>query len=275
MTMNIKKHLIAAVGSIVIMTGCSTPKNLTYMQDFTDHQTVMAAAALPLTVQPDDKLSITVNTDNPELSEMLNLATYSHRIGERTYQNNTLSSVSQSQTMSFYTVDPHGDIEFPLLGSLHIEGMTRDEVAKYITRRLEEAKLAKNPVVIVEFANASVILAGEVTRPGRYNLQRDYTPITEIIGEAGDLTIQGQRHNILVVRQNNHGELVSYRIDLTDGESLTKSPVYFVRQNDYIYVEPNNMKKRSSTVNGNTALSASFWVSVASLLTSIAVLIFK
>lgn len=267
--------ILSSIAALAIITGCSTPKNLTYMQDLSDRQAIAAAAAFPLTVQPDDKLSITVNTDNPELSEMLNLATYSHRIGERQYQNSTLGSISQSQSMSFYTVDPKGDIDFPLLGALHIEGMTRDEVAKYITRRLEEAKLAKNPVVIVEFANASVTLAGEVARPGRYNLQRDYTPITEIIGEAGDLTIQGKRENVLVVRQIGNGELMSYRIDLTDGQSLAQSPVYYVRQNDYIYVEPNNMKKRSSTVNGNNVLSASFWVSVASLLTSIAVLVFK
>ena len=91
---------------------------------------------------------------------------------------------------------------------------------------------------------------------------------------AGDLTIQGKRTNVLVVREID-GNPTAFRVDLTDAESLMASPVYYLQQNDYVYVEPNDMKKRSSTVNGNTALSASFWVSVASLLTSIAVLIFK
>lgn len=271
----LNSKFITAIVALAGLASCSTPKNLTYMQDLTDRQTLMAASAAPLKMQPDDKLSIIVNTDNPELTEMLNLPTYSHRIGMPTYSNGLLSSISQSQNISFYTVDANGDIDFPLLGNIHIEGMTRSEVAKYITRRLEEAKLAKNPVVTVEFANASVTIAGEVMRPGRYNLQRDLTTVAEIIGEAGDLTIQGRRDNILVVRQEQDGRATAYRIDLTDGGSLMQSPVYYVSQNDYIYVEPNNMKKRSSTVNGNTALSASFWVSVASLMTSIAVLIFK
>ena len=91
---------------------------------------------------------------------------------------------------------------------------------------------------------------------------------------AGDLTIHGKRDNILVVRTVD-GKTTSYRVDLTDGDALQNSPVYVLRQNDYIYIEPNNMRKRMATVNGNNVLQASFWVSIASLLTSIAVLVFK
>lgn len=257
------------------MASCSTPKDITYFQDYENQQAHMAALATPITAQPDDKLSIVVVTDNPALTEQLNLATYSHRIGRSQSLNSSLSTITESQSISFYTVDSRGYIDFPLLGEIYVEGMTREEIAKHITELLKKTETAKNPVVIVEFGNVCVTIAGEVGRPGRYNLQRDYTPITQILGEAGDLTIQGRRDNVLVVRQSADGKLTSYRIDLTDGESLMQSPVYYVRQNDYIYVEPNNMKKRSATVNGNNVLSASFWVSVASLMTSVAVLIFK
>lgn len=267
---------LASLGvAVVLLASCSTPKNITYMQSYQDQQAHIAALAAPITAQPDDKLSIAVITDNPQLSEQLNLAVYSHRIGRAQTGNSMLSSISESQTMSFYTVDSRGYIDFPLLGEIYVEGMTREEIAKHITDLLKKTETAKNPVVVVEFGNACVTLAGEVARPGRYSLQRDFTPITQILGEAGDLTIQGRRDNVLVVRQATDGKLTSYRVDLTDGDNLIQSPVYYVRQNDYIYVEPNNMKKRSATVNGNNVLSASFWVSVASLMTSIAVLIFK
>lgn len=227
-----------------------------------------------LKAQPDDKLSIAVNTDNPVLSESLNLATYSHRIGLEQYRNSGMTQISQAQTMSLYTVDQRGNINFPLIGELYVQGMTRGQIAEYITRELEQRDIAKNPIVIVEWANVGVNIAGEVNQPGHYALTRETNTLPEALSLAGDLSIWGRRDNVMVVRTEN-GRTVSYRVDLTDGDSLQKSPAYYIKQNDYIYVEPNNMRKRQSTVNGNNVLSASFWVSIASLLTSIAVLVFK
>ena len=176
--------------------------------------------------------------------------------------------------VSYYTVDSNGDIDFPVIGEIHIAGMTREEVASYIKNRLVKDKLVNDPVVVVEFVNVGVILAGEVNKPGRYEVNRDHITILEALGMAGDLTIQGKRENVLVVREEN-GKPKAYYVDLTKAQDLMNSPVYYLQQNDYVYVEPNNMRKRQSTVNGNNVLSASFWVSIASLMTSIAVLIFK
>ncbi|MCM1449255.1 MAG: polysaccharide export protein [Clostridiales bacterium] len=270
------KNCLLAVTATAILTlsGCRAPKNITYMQGWQNGETHAVIDLNEIKAQPDDKLSIAVSTDNPILSESLNLATYSHRIGQDSYRNSGMSSISQSQTMSLYTVDPQGNINFPLVGELHIAGMTRSEISDYITKQLELNNVAKKPIVIVEWANVAVTIAGEVNQPGRYNLTRDAVTLPEALGMAGDLTIQGQRENVMVVRTEN-GQTTSYRVDLTDGDQLVKSPVYYLRQNDYIYVEPNNMKKRSATVNGNNVLQASFWVSIASLLTSIAVLVFK
>lgn len=270
--MKIKNTILAILAAVtIVMTGCRAPKDITYMQGWQDGESHAIINLNSIKARPDDKLSIAVNTDNPLLSESLNLATYSHRIGQDA---SSLSSVSQSQTMSYYTVDPEGNINFPLLGAIHVGGMTRSEIAQHITDLLEQNDIAQKPVVIVEWANVSVTIAGEVKDPGRYSLTRDVNTLPEVLGKAGDLTIHGLRENVLVVRTEN-GKTVSYRVDLTDGDALQKSPVYYVRQNDYIYVEPNNMKKRMATVNGNNVLQASFWVSIASLLTSIAVLVFK
>ena len=110
--------------------------------------------------------------------------------------------------------------------------------------------------------------------PGRYDVNLDQFTIFDAISLAGDLTIQGQRKNVKVLRKEADG-IHTYVVDLTDMAKTMSSPAYYLKQGDLVYVEPNGVKKRQTTVNGNTALSASFWVSVASLLTSVAVLIFK
>ncbi len=268
------KNIILTLCAVVALalTGCRTPRDITYMQGWQDGETHAMVNLNSIKARPDDKLSIIVNTENPVLSESLNLPTYSHRLGQA--QSGIGGSSSQSQNVSLYTVDQSGDINFPLMGRLHVEGMTRSQISDYVVEELERRNIAKNPVVIVDWANVGVTIAGEVASPGRYALSRDLTTLPEVLAMAGDLTIQGQRTNVLVVRTDGD-KTVSYRVDLTDGDAMQKSPVYFVRQNDYVYVEPNNMKKRSATVNGNNVLQASFWVSIASLVTSIAVLVFK
>ncbi|MDE6450042.1 MAG: polysaccharide biosynthesis/export family protein [Muribaculaceae bacterium] len=263
--------LILCAVVVLALTGCRTPRDITYMQGWQDGETHAMVNLNSIKARPDDKLSIIVNTENPVLSESLNLPTYTHRLGQ---SQSGMGSSSQSQNVSLYTVDQSGDINFPLMGRLHVEGMTRSQIAEYVAEELERRNIAKNPVIIVDWANVGVTIAGEVASPGRYALSRDLTTLPEVLAMAGDLTIQGQRTNVLVVRTEGD-KTVSYRVDLTDGDAVQKSPVYFVRQNDYVYVEPNNMKKRSATVNGNNVLQASFWVSIASLVTSIAVLVFK
>lgn len=271
----IKNRILAlAATTVALMSSCGSPRDITYMQGWEDGEVHAVVDMNSIKAQPDDKLSITVNTENPQLSESLNLPTFSHQLGRQQYRNGNNPIISQSQTMALYTIDPDGNINFPLLGKIHLAGLTRAEIARKITNKLEQNEIARNPVVIVEWANVGITLAGEVLTPGRYSLSRDVTTLPEALGMAGDLTIQGRRDNVLVVRTEN-GKTTSYRVDLTDGDKLQQSPVYYVKQNDYIYVEPNSMRKRMATVNGNNVLSASFWVSIASLLTSIAVLVFK
>lgn len=257
----------------LIMTGCGVPKDVAYFQDVDPAVIFETAKSAPIKVKPGDKLSIIVKSKDPQLSALFNLPVYSSRVGQGGSTNGTGAELrpytgGQSESVASYTVSPAGYIDFPVLGDIKVEGMTRAELSGYIKGELVGRELVKDPTVLVDFLSTGISVLGEVSRPGRYDLNRDDINIIEALTLAGDLTINGQRENVKVVRIED-GKVNTYVLDLTDAASLVKSPAFYLSQNDVIYVEPNAQKKRSSTVNGNNALSVSFWVSVASLLTSV------
>ena len=255
---------------VLAAVSCSTPKEISYFQDLQPGVTELAITdPVEIKVRPKDKLSILVNAQDPKLTNMFNLPIVSQQIGqESTGSSGTIRGVSG------YTVDSFGDINFPILGKVKVGGMTREQIAEYLTGQLKEQELIKDPVVMVEFTNLGVSVLGEVNNPGRIKIERDNMTILDAISEAGDLTIYGKREKVLVLRQENGRQRV-YGVNLCSAEHIYSSPVYYLQQNDVVYVIPNNTKSRQSTVNGNTVRSTSFWISLASLITSIAVLIVK
>lgn len=264
--------IIGMVLLSVALTGCRTPEKIAYFQD-TDTNTIIEMAAVkPILVRPGDKLSIVVKSKDAAISDLFNLPVYSSRIGtSRQTSNDNIQLRSYTgasgEGIATYTVSPKGDIDFPVLGKLHIEGMSRSELEGYIKGELMGRNLVKDPTVVVDFLSSGVDILGDVKTPGRYDLNKDEITILEALSLAGDLNVTGQRENVKVIRRED-GKLHTYKIDLTNAEQLAKSPVYFLQQGDVVYVEPNEMQKRNSTVNGNNALSVGFWISVASLLTS-------
>ena len=250
---------------VMILTGCSAPRNITYMQGLGDGEAVGSQVRSRMDVRPHDRLSIVVTSKDPALAEVFNMAVAAHRVG---------STVSAESGVSAFTVDQDGDIMYPLLGELHVAGLDRHEVASLIARRIVGDELLKDPVVTVEFLNATVSVLGDVVSPGEYAVERDDMTILQAIAKAGDLQITGKRDNVLVIRQEGDRD-VAYRVDLTDPKALFGSPVYNVRRGDVIYIEPNNMRKRQSSANGNNVLNPSFWLSVVSVITTVCVLIFK
>lgn len=264
--------------SLGILSACSTPKDIAYIQDFDETVILENIQHKAIRVQPEDKLQIVVHSKDPVLAALFNLpivTSTSRNMGNLNGTGSNTRQYGSAEGLSAYTVSPQGTIDFPVLGVIKIGGMTRDEVAGFIKGELVGRNLIKDPTVVVEFLNTGVSVMGEVNRPGRYDMNRDNITLLEAISLAGDLTIQGKRDNVKVVREEADGKLKIYTIDLTNGKDLIESPAYFLKQNDVVIVEPNDFRKRQTTVNGNTALSASFWISVASLLTSVAVLIFK
>lgn len=265
--MNLCKIIIVAA-SVLVLGSCSTPRQISYFQDLRPGESELALAApTEIRIQPKDKLSILVNSQDSRLSNLFNLPIVSQQIGQE-------NSSNTSRGISGYTVDSKGDIDFPVLGALHVQGMTREEMAAYIKKELQSHDLVKDPVVTVEFMNFSINVMGEVNNPGRYNIDKDNLTLLDALSRAGDLTIYGKREKVLVLRNENGTQRV-YGVNLCSADHLYSSPVYYLQQNDVVYVEPNDTKARQSTVNGNNVRSTSFWISLASLLTTIGVLVFK
>lgn len=262
------KNLFVALTLISLLGSCAAPKNISYFQDLQPGESeLLITEPVEIKIKPKDKLSILVNSQDPRLTNLFNLPILSQQIG---VDNN----YAQSRGLSGYTVDKNGCIDFPVLGEIKVQDMTREDVGAYIKKELVTRDLIKDPVVTVEFMNLSISVMGEVNKPGRYNIDRDHLTVLDAISMAGDLTIFGKREKVLVLRQEQ-GKQSVYGVDLNSGEHIYTSPVYYLQQGDVVYVEPNDTRKRQSTVNGNNVRSTSFWISIASLLTSIAILFVK
>ena len=264
--MKTKSGILLTFIAIQLLCSCSTNK-VTYFEDADIVNNERILSIQDIRVQPYDKLFIVVNTSDPDITNKLNLPYVSQRVGQTAHTNSLYSD-----GMMGYIVDKNGDIEFPVLGRIHVEGMTRIEVADYLKRRLSDKGAAIDARIVVEYMNLMYSVIGEVNAPGRYSIDRDVTTIIDAISQAGDLSITGLRDDILVFRQEDGVQKV-YHVDLTNTKELMDSPVYYIQQNDFIYVRPNKMRERQSTLNGNTMMSTSFWISLASLATSVIVLI--
>lgn len=247
-----------------MMVSCKPTKNIAYFTDLSanDVAAIASVQAQPITIRPDDKLQILVNSSDPRISNLFNLPMVLQQVG---------ADNTNPQGMALYTVNSKGDIDFPELGTLHVAGLTRSQVAELIKKDLIDRGYVKDAVVTVEFRNLKISVLGEVNNPGRYNVVKDNYTLLDALGDAGDLTIYGRRDNVLVMR-NENGQQHVYKINMQSAKDLYSSPAYYLRQDDVIYVEPNDTRARQSTVNGNNIRSTSFWISLASLLTSVSLL---
>ena len=266
-TMNIKKAirrisaafrpLAVFAGGLLFLASCSATKEIAYFQDLRPGETELSITdPVEITLRPKDKISILVNSRDPLLEDLFNLPIVSRQLGlTPTTGNSATTGYRSNHGIAGYTVDAEGQIDFPVLGKIKVEGMTREEVAAFIKKELVGNNLVKDPVVTVEFMNLNVT-------------------VLDALSMAGDLTIYGKREKVLVLRQEN-GKQRIYGINLCSGEHIYSSPVYYLQQGDVVYVEPNSVRARQSTVNGNNIRSTSFWVSIASLLTSVCILIFN
>lgn len=250
----------------MLLYSCNSTKEIAYLQDLQPQNKESVSANRGITIQPKDILSIVVSCKDPELAAMFNLPTVS-------YQQNSeiVSGNGGSQQLLGYTVDEKGEINFPVIGKIKVVGLSRWELQEKIKNELTSRNLLKDMVVTVEFQNFKISILGEVTNPGSYHVEGDKVTILEAISMAKDLTIYGLRDQVYVIREENGQRTIS-KVDLRS-KDLFKSPVYFLKQNDIIYVQPNKVKAGQSTLNENSLKSVGLWISIASLLTSVGVLI--
>lgn len=260
-----KKILLMAMLALALAS-CNTSKKIVYFQDIQVNRPEAITEARDITVQPKDQISILVSSKDPQLAALFNLPRVQYRVGDNNMQNT-------NGDVSGYTLDTEGYIDFPVLGRLYVAGMTKSEIASYIKKRLMDENLINDPVVTVEFMNLYYSILGEVNNPGKYMITKDQITLLEAISMAGDLTIYGKRDTVFVVREED-GQRVTHWVDLRT-QDLFHSPIYYLKQNDVIYVQPNKVRAGQSTLNENSVKSVSMWISIASFLTSLGVLIFK
>ena len=253
---------------IAFLSSCGdSTKKITYFQDIDPQKTETISANKGITIQPKDILSIFVSSNDPELAALFNLPVVS-------YQNNsefTAGQGSVSQQSLGYAVDEDGNINFPVLGKVHVAGLSRWQLQEKIKGELRSRDLLKDMIVTVQFVNFKISILGEVKNPGSYTIGGDKVNILEAISMAGDLTIYGVRDQVYVVREEA-GERIVYNLDLRSTD-IFSSPAYYLKQNDVIYVRPNVTKAGQSNLNENSLKSVGLWISIASMLTSVATLI--
>ena len=263
------KNLLMAGFAALMLASCGTPQTITYFPDTQDGEVLTVNHAKAITLKPGDKLSIIVHTKSVELNNTLNMPVTSQVIGYQETQ-----SLYQSQGPSGYTIDDEGHIDFPFIGQVKAEGLTRTELAAYLKKTLAEQKVATDAVVTVEYMNLGYSVIGEVRNPGYYKFTTDKCDILQALSRAGDMLITGERKNVKVIRTIGDKQ-ETFLVDLQDHQSMVASPAYYLQQNDVVYVEPNAYRKRQSTANANQMTNPSFWLSAISVLTTISVLIFK
>lgn len=251
---------------LLLLASCTSTKNIIYLQNADVSKKEPIGQSYEMEIQPDDLLGITVNSLNPELTLPFTLPMITYRQGS----SDPLATTGIQQ-MQGLLVDIDGNINFPVLGAIPVAGLTRMELIDLLQRKLIEGGYISDPIVTVKFLNFKVSVLGEVNRPGTFSLTSDRVSLFDALSMAGDLTIYGTRSKVKVIRENNR-EREIYNLDLRSSD-LFASPAYYLRQNDVVYVEPNRIKAGQSGINQNNSVGV--WISVASFLTTIGVLIFK
>ncbi len=247
---------------VVMLGSCGSSKNVAYFQNADSISLAASKMLYDAKIMPKDQLTITVITTDPEAAMPFNLSI-----------SNTLGTSGQLSTgngnLQAYLVDNNGDIEFPVVGRLHVAGLTKTECERMIKEKIAPyLSLAENPVITVSMASYRVTVTGEVSRPGVVSVPTEKMSVIEALAQCGDLTIYGKRENVMLIREDATGQKHIYRLNLNDA-NLINSPYYYLQQNDILYVEPNSVKTQNASIGQATTL----WFSFASILTSVASLV--
>jgi polysaccharide biosynthesis/export protein len=255
------KVFLLLVGICICFSSCVSSKRIPYFQDIEKLQLNSNVYEPALKIKPNDLITIAVSAYNMEAAQPFNLPV----VGMAATGPDAALRVSGTPQQQAYLVDSEGNIDFPQLGIIKVAGLQRQELAAKLKQEI--SLFVKDPIINIRIVNFQVSILGEVNRPGTYTVQDEYLSLPKALGLAGDMSIYGLRENVLVMREENGQKTHAY-LDLTDA-AVVNSPFYYLQQNDVVYVEPNNAQKQGAGYNRN----ASVYISIASVLISLAILI--
>ena len=260
--MKLKIYSFCALLSVLSISCATKHTVLPYFTDMTASEGVIETLSYVPEIKPDDELMITVNSSVPEATAHYNVPL----VNPAKQSEMMLQSTPRQQTL---LVDSKGDITMPILGTIHVAGLSTEELQNNLTEMVR--KDVSDAIVRVQLVNFTVIVAGEVTKPAAINVTRNRFSILDALGAAGDLTPYGERSNVLVIREEN-GKRTYARLDLNSSEILT-SPYFYLKQNDYVYVEPNKVRQANSKYNQDNAFKLSVISTIVSATSVIASMI--
>lgn len=232
------------------ITSCASREDVVYFQEAKNLETIIETQNFEAKLKVGDILQVYISAQNPIIAKPYNIV---------------LESGTSSQLID-YLIDKDGNIDFPVLGKVKLEGLSVEEAKKLLKSKFVEEDLLKDPVIILRILNFRVTVTGQVNNPGVYSVSGEKISILEALGLAGDMTIKGKRDNVLVIRDFNGSKTYS-RIDLTDKE-IFNSPVYYLTQNDVVYVEPNKSAISGAAADSriSTIISVSSFVLTTALI---------
>ncbi len=252
------KKFIPVLLLSLFLYSCGTKEDVVYFNGIGPKDNMIGIDSYMPTYHIDDELIIVVNGMDPEAVKPFNLTSVS-------YSQERLDGYGRERIQT-YIIDPEGNIDFPVIGKIKLAGLNREQATNLIEQKLSPEYL-KDPIVNIRTVNYKVTVLGEVSRPGTYTTKNERITLIEALGMAGDLTIHGERENVLVIRDYD-GEKTYTRVNLKS-KDLFKSPVYYLTQNDVVYVEPNKAQARASKIGAGTGVA----ISIVGILISVATLV--
>ncbi len=251
-----KRAKLLLLLGLIAMASCTSYKKVPYLQNSEEIDTAIVSGFYDVRIQPKDMLSITISSEKPEAAIPFNLTV-------PTTISSSSKGLSSQPVLQTYLVDNDGCIDFPTLGRIKVDGLTKRELEIMLKERIK-SHFTNDPIVTVRMTNYKISVLGEVTSPGMHTISNEKVNIFEALALSGDLTVYGKRDGVKLIRENTDGTKKIIPLNLNDAD-IIHSPYYYLQQNDILYVEPNKAKARNSDVSNMTSM----WFSATSLLMAV------
>ena len=260
-----KRKALFILIMLSVLSSCSLSKRVSYLSAYSDSTSTtngVESGKYELKLSPKDILTISVNTTIPESASPFNL-------GSSAGSGVSIQGGIQGAELQTYIIDKDGYIIFPVIGKIKAAGLTKAELQDLIRDKIYPEYLKEVPIVNVRLKNFQVSVLGEVNRPGSFTISNEQCTILDALALAGDLTIYGKRENIQIIRETGDGEKRFFSVNLQDRNIIYNPEIYYMRQNDVIYVEPNKTRTKAAGI----GTAETFSISIVSTMISIATLL--